>query len=486
MARTTAIQDICIDDVHEATGLLSQPSEPTALATVPTERLEEQMMTLAGHLAAATCSFLVLLAEFDRRKGYSDWECASSAHWLNWRCGVSMCAAREQVRVARRLVGLPRVREEFSAGRLSYSKVRAITRVATPEIEHGLVNMAQHATAAQMDRACAALRRVQDLDASERELEERESDARERQHLTWRRDDNGDLIVRARLCPEDAETFIAAIEARTEQPGRDEGDDLSPLDRRRAAALVEVAASACAAPDPAIPTTPEIIVHIDAAAAARWTHGGTTEAQSSRYGAAGNSPAEAEPAPWPVTTARGAPVSWALTTARGAPVSWALASRLACDAGLRFVAMQPDGSQLDLGRHTRTVNRSQRRALQARDSQCRFPGCQRRSRLHAHHIVPWQHGGRTDMDNLLLLCPAHHRAVHENGWHLAGTAADHEFRRPAGEPVEPCAPELSGSLATLVALHERWGLDIALDGAGGRWCGDRIDWDCFFAAFAAI
>ena len=104
------------------------------LSAVPTERLEAELMSLAGHLAAAECQFLLRVAEFDRREGWADWECLSTAHWLNWRCGVGMTAAREQVRVARRLAELPVVRAEFAAGRLSYSKVRAITRVATPEM----------------------------------------------------------------------------------------------------------------------------------------------------------------------------------------------------------------------------------------------------------------------------------------------------------------------------------------------------------------
>jgi hypothetical protein len=444
------------------------------LEQVPTERLEAELMTMAGHLAAAMCSFLLLVAEFDRRDGASEWECLSTAHWLNWRCGVGMTAAREQVRVARRLGQFPVLRAEFAAGRLSYSKVRAITRVVTPEIEVGLVRMAQHATAAQMDRACRALRRTQDLAAAEAALQDEEEQARERQHLSWSRTEDGDVVLRARLCAEDAETVIAALRHATEdpEPGRAEGDG---IDQRRADALVELSANYLAQPEPGEGASPEIVTHLDAAAAVELARrlappAGEATASATCEGRAGGEELD--------------PVSWPVTTMSGAPLSWAALERLVCDAGHRLVARLPDGSQLDLGRHQRTVNRAQRRALLARDKHCRFPGCHRRSRLRAHHIVWWSRGGPTDMDNLLMLCPKHHRDVHEGGWSLTGTAADPHFVRPDGRSVEERPPILSGSLAELVHLHQLHGRDIVMGGAGGHWTGEHIDWDCFFAAFA--
>ena len=96
------------------------------LADVPTERLEAQITELAGHLAAAECRWLELVAEFDRRKGYEAWGCISCAYWLSWHCGLDLRSARDKVRVARALEDLPRIREAFAAGRISYSKVRAI------------------------------------------------------------------------------------------------------------------------------------------------------------------------------------------------------------------------------------------------------------------------------------------------------------------------------------------------------------------------
>jgi hypothetical protein len=112
----------------------ASPGEPPA---VPLERLEAQICELAGHLAAATCRFLVLLADFDARRGWASWEMNSCAQWLSWKSQMSCGAAREHVRVARALRDLPVIRAEFAAARLSYAKVRALTRIATRRRRRG-------------------------------------------------------------------------------------------------------------------------------------------------------------------------------------------------------------------------------------------------------------------------------------------------------------------------------------------------------------
>ena len=126
------------------------PSRPAL--PVPLERLEAQLCEVAGHLAAATCRFLVLLAEFDERRGWAGWEVGSCAAWLSWRCQMSSGTAREHVRVARALRGLPVIRGEFAAARLSYVKVRALTRIATPQTEGQLAVMAIPMTGNKLER----------------------------------------------------------------------------------------------------------------------------------------------------------------------------------------------------------------------------------------------------------------------------------------------------------------------------------------------
>jgi hypothetical protein len=111
--------------------------------TMPLELLEAEITKLAGHLSAAECRWLLLIAEYDRRGGYEGWGCRSCSHWLSWQCGLDLRAAQERVRVARALEELPIVTSEFGLGKLSYSKVRAITRVATPMNEDQLVALAE-------------------------------------------------------------------------------------------------------------------------------------------------------------------------------------------------------------------------------------------------------------------------------------------------------------------------------------------------------
>src|SRR5215218_6350614 len=93
----------------------------------PLEALEQEIAELASHIHAATCRWLTLIAEFDRREGWAHWGCRSCAHWVSWRCGIAPVAAREHLRVARRLAHLPLIRAAFAEGRLSYSQVRALT-----------------------------------------------------------------------------------------------------------------------------------------------------------------------------------------------------------------------------------------------------------------------------------------------------------------------------------------------------------------------
>ena len=143
-------------NIHDAesTAAASLTARPSAAVF---ERLEAQITELWGHLNAATYRFLALVAEFDRNEGYARHLLPSTAHWLNWQCGIGMIAAREKVRVARALENLPESRAGFASGELSYSKVRAMTRVATPANEGVLVSIARHGTACTSRSSCASI-----------------------------------------------------------------------------------------------------------------------------------------------------------------------------------------------------------------------------------------------------------------------------------------------------------------------------------------
>src|SRR4051794_10586452 len=133
---------------------------PDAFDNLSLEQLENEITELAAHINAATCRWLLLVGELDRREGWAEWYCKSCAHWLSLRCGLGLTAAREQVRVARALRELPEVRASFGRGELSYSQVRALTRVATPELEADLLSIARHATGAQLEVLARAYRGV--------------------------------------------------------------------------------------------------------------------------------------------------------------------------------------------------------------------------------------------------------------------------------------------------------------------------------------
>src|SRR5918999_586283 len=137
------------------------------LAGMSLEELEEELATLASHIYAGTCRWLELVGELDRRGEWSESGCASCAEWLAWRCALQPRAAREHVRVARRLPELPLLRAAFARGELSYAKVRALTRVAEPDSEQELLELARVMTAAQLERALRAYRRMTTADAND-------------------------------------------------------------------------------------------------------------------------------------------------------------------------------------------------------------------------------------------------------------------------------------------------------------------------------
>src|SRR5579864_6995822 len=174
------------------------------LAPVPLERLEAQICELAGHLTAATCRFLVLLGDFDARRGWASWDMTSCAAWLSWKCQMSSGTAREHVRVARALRDLPVIRAQFAAGRLSYAKVRALTRIATPATEAGLAELAGPMTANQLERFARAHRQVSAADDAE---------ARVRRRLAWRFEEDGSLSGTFRLPPLQGAVLLKALRA---------------------------------------------------------------------------------------------------------------------------------------------------------------------------------------------------------------------------------------------------------------------------------
>jgi hypothetical protein len=387
------------------------------LEELPTERLEHEITELAAHLNAGTCRWLELVAEFDSRGVWADYGCRSAAEWVAWQCALNTRSAREHVRVARRLTELPRIHERFASGELSYSKVRALTRVAEPETEEDLLELARNATASQLERIVRGLRHVSTAEAEDQQAN--------RYLATWWEED-GSLSIHGRLPAEDGAAFLAGLDAAHDrlreerERDRDENEGGSaeppaeapvepppPIHQTHADALVELARGGAGY---------EVTVHVDAGVLSR--------------DARGQVHIDAGPALAPET-----------------------ARRLACDSSL-IPIIERDGHALSVGRKTRAVPPALGRAVEARDGSCRYPGCEHRRFLDKHHIIHWAHGGETDKSNLILLCRHHHRLVHEGQVRVSGNADERvRFRLRCGTELHSSPPAPAGELVALQRIN---------------------------------
>ncbi len=394
--------------------------------------LADEITTLYAHINAATARLLELIASFDEQGLYARYNALSTAHWLNWSCGIGLAAGREKVRVARALRELPALAAAFRAGVLSYSKVRAITRVATPACEATLLDMARHATAAQTERIMRNYRQALSLEgAPERRPPERQ--------LSCFWDEHGCLSIRGCLSPEQGSVFLKALERALGQVAEPCPEDEVPVAARRADALVVLSEQTLSeAAGGSTADRFQVAVHVSAETLRR-----EVEAL--------------DPAGDDLPVIDGGPV-----------IGPARARRLCCDGSVIPLLESASGEVLAIGRKTRTVPPALRRALKRRDGGCRFPGCTQRHWVDAHHIRHWVHGGETAMDNLILLCRRHHGAVHEGGFtirrHRDADGLRVEFVDPRGRVVPATAEDLTaGSWQTLVAdvSAETPGIDAA-------------------------
>jgi hypothetical protein len=457
------------------------------VSALTTEQLEDGMRRLAAQLAAGECDFLSLLAEFDRRDGWGGWGMRSAAHWLSLHCGLRLGAARERVRVAHALPHLPLVREAFAAGRLSYCKVRALTRVATPVTERDLVEVALAATGAQLERVVRQWRTtlVAEMSAS----------SQLRRGLRRREEVDGSVVYTLRVPPEDAAAIDVAIEAARRVVLDDAGRPVeTPEETRLAAHLTDEPPIARAGADAFMVLAESFLAagSVNGAKVEVVVHADVTALPDIRSDIEPDGEPDIQPDGEPdrerPSKSHGSPDGSSLAqrvatvrppgarTGSGTPLEPSTVLRLLCGASTR-VAVSAKGNPLHLGRTVRHASHRQRRALQSRDDSCRFPGCTQTRRLIPHHVW-WSRGGPTDLDNLLLICPAHHRAVHEVGYTIAALGGGRfVFHRPDGVrlPETGTPVDIAG-----VPLAEP-----ALDCDAITWGGERLDVDMLVHALAA-
>ena len=367
---------------------------------IPVDQLEEEVAVLAKQIAALTGRYLVLLAELHRRAHWVEGGYTSLEHWLEWRAGLSIGTARDHVRMALALDKLPMTRESLAKGEISFSKARAIARVGRPETEPELVELARHTTASQLERIIAGVRRADT--AGERDGREKIEAVR---GVELRFEEDGTLIIRGRLAPEEGAVFLRALEdARRSVRGT---HDDQPAAKERTDALVLMAERSLSADGRGTAADrTQVVVHVDAAVLA---NPASADGRCEIAGQAGTLSAE---------------------TAR----------RLACDAGVVTMSHGADGQVQQAGRKTRVPSAALRRALAHRDGgRCVFPACGRKI-VDAHHARHWSEGGPTVLGNCVSLCKVHHVLVHEGGWSVELTPDGAIFRRPDGSPM-PAVPE---------------------------------------------
>jgi hypothetical protein len=412
---------------------------------VPLKRLEARICELAGHLTAATCRFLLLVADFDARRGWEPWEMPSCAAWLSWKCQVAPGTAREQVRVARSLGSLPLITGEFAAGRLSYAKVRALTRIATPDTDADLAEMAMPMTAGQLERFARAHRRV---------TREQDGEVRARRKLTWGWVDDHEFAFRGLLPPDQAAVVLQALRAARgdlEHPHDVEGHDVSAetraelLDRRDTQEGIR-----WDAPNPPPPGKDYATDLADALVEICAAYLGARSAGADNadvYQVVIHAGAEAITADEPedVSAETRPPISHPAYLGRchveaGPAISPQALRVIACNATITSMVHDADGTVIAVGDKTRKPSGKLRRAVRERDRyRCRFPGCESR-RIDIHHIVYWANGGKTRLENLICLCKRHHHLVHEKDLIIAAVPSGFDFHTKDGTPLRASPP----------------------------------------------
>lgn len=411
----------------------------------------DQIAEDVAHIDAALHRVLTKIRVFDGGAGWAQQGFRSCAGWLSWRVGWSANTAREHVRVANALAALPKIDRALEHAEVSYSKVRAMTRVATPDNEHVLLELAQSTTGAQLEALCRKYASVRDHDDPKNSSPQNDL---ERRYVTRRDREDGMVVIEAVLHPDEAARVWVALErvakdrcrarnraasnASAEAPGTEVSSSVSAE-----ASDIDVTSGASAeAPraDVSNKVSAEAPVGTPSASNPTTSPNATAEAvrrpvpfdradalveiaeQVLRGDSPSRSPTEVVVSvPLEALQAPDAAVadpSLLASTADGTGLSMHAIRRLACDCGVVPLIEDAKGNPLRVGRKLRVIAGALKRALFNRDTTCRFPGCRARAFLEGHHMQHWLDGGETVISNMLALCSFHHRFVHEYGFTL--------------------------------------------------------------------
>jgi hypothetical protein len=371
---------------------MNQAPSPDSDPLIPIDDLDRAITSLCARINAENYELLTLIREFDERLGWLLWGFSSCAEWLHWRCDLSLQASREKVRMAHGLKDLPAISEAFAKGTLSYSKVRALTRVADALNEKELLAFAMTTTAARVEERCRQMRNTQSVSTHDANRAHTQRTLRQ-----WHDRSRDMMVITVELPAEQGALVMKAVDKALEQGEPAEGVEFeeSTWAAQQADALVEMSKSYLSGGADAKSSSADhyqVMVHVDETALAKGEGRSDLPLESVK--------------------------------------------RLSCDGSIVSIVEDESGEPLKVGRKQRTVPSALKRALWSRDKGCAFPGCTHTHFVDAHHVEHWAEGGETSLENLMLLCTSHHRLVHEGGYAIR---KDHcgrwYFRRPDGRAI---------------------------------------------------
>jgi Domain of unknown function (DUF222)/HNH endonuclease len=356
----------------------------TDVAKMSTEEIMEEAAETSCQMAAKAGRLVQLTGELDRREGWRAEGATSLETWIVERCGVSISTARSWAHVAERLFDLPQLAEGLSEGELSFDKVRAVVDTATPETDRDLREKARKCSVHQLAQLSRSHKGASSASAK-RDYETRSV----RFNDTFR-------TVTAQLPPESYAEVRTSLEARAKELP---SDGETRWDQRLCDAFLETVRSA-GRPGSSRSASSHVVMHV------------------------------------PLATVVDETSELAGELERGGMISGETVRRIACDATI-VVALDDDvGHTMYEGRARRFPTDAQRREIMRRDRNCRFPGCTNVTFTNVHHVVPWKPDGRTDLDNLVLLCEHHHHRVHSRDWTMSGNANEElTFTRSTGRAM---------------------------------------------------
>jgi len=463
----------------------------TSLSHLSIDELADGICLRAGRIAAAEAELLAWVGEFDERGGWGGVGMLSCAQWLSWKIGLAPGAARERVRVARQLRELPVVAQAFGQGLMSWSQVRAITRVARADDGIDWVDVARSTSGAQIEKLVRGLRRAQAVDDVPEDCERAEWLVRTRKSY----DDDGNLVMTVYARAEVAPVVEAAFEVKRAELERHRAAAAQADDERAGDVPAGTPAGAempAAGDGGDVPAgTPDAgaddaVTDVPAGTSRPCCRHHERQAQWWREHGVPTGTPNRQPAVPKVTDgdallamARDTLATTATTPDTARRTRYRLTANVDPLSGwgrLRDGELLPPTSlttvmktlpgrggtvrlrpvtaadlrRFDLGRTQREVSTSLRELLGTIDGErCRFPGCTRHKKLHGHHVVYWRDGGPTDIDNLVLVCSRHHTLIHSQGFRLVlhpdrrlevstadGVPILHLPERPWGDPAQ--------------------------------------------------